>query len=137
MAGLVAGVVSGAPSTVHAVATGRSSLAAVEAAGTLLVPASAPPARLVAAAVVVHGGLSVGWATLLAALLPRRHSVAWGAAAGLGIAAFDLGLVGRHVPAIRALPQLPQWADHVAFGAVVGSVVGRMARSTTCPQPEI
>jgi hypothetical protein len=43
--------------------------------------------------------------------------------AGLAIAALDLGLVGRHRPLIRALPLLPQVADHVAFGAVAGTVL--------------
>ena len=40
--------------------------------------------------------------------------------AGLGIAALDLIVLGRRFPAIAALPQGPQWADHVAFGAVLG-----------------
>lgn len=60
---------------------------------------------------------------MLARLLPRGHEPAWGAAAGLAIAALDLGLIGRRVPAVAALPQAPQWADHVAFGAAVGAVL--------------
>jgi hypothetical protein len=62
---------------------------------------------------------------VLARLLPRRHAAVWGAVAGLAIAALDLGVVGRRVPAIRELPQGPQWADHVAFGALVGWSLGR------------
>jgi hypothetical protein len=53
----------------------------------------------------------------------------WGALAGLGIAALDLGLIGRRFPRVRALPQLPQVADHVAYGATVGAVLAlRRAR---------
>ena len=44
-------------------------------------------------------------------------------------AALDLGVVARRYPAIRALPQGPQWADHLLFGAVVGRLAA--CRSTT------
>jgi len=43
-------------------------------------------------------------------------------AAGLAIAWLDLGIARRRFPAIAALRQGPQVADHVAFGAVVGAV---------------
>jgi hypothetical protein len=43
----------------------------------------------------------------------------------LGIATVDLGLVGRRFPAIAALPTLPQVADHIAFGAVLGFALAR------------
>ena len=59
---------------------------------------------LLLAAVPVHLALSLGWALLLARVLPRRHTVAWATAAGLAIAALDLGVVGRRFPRIRALP---------------------------------
>ena len=77
----------------------------------------------------MHAALSVGWAEVLAAVLPRRRTAVWGALAGLGIAALDLGLIGRRFPRVRALPQLPQVADHVAYGATVGAVLAlRRAR---------
>jgi hypothetical protein len=104
---------------VHAALTGRSPLAAARAAGTLI----GPPG--VARGALAHGALSLAWGVALAGLLPRRHPVACGAAAGLAIAALDLGLLGRRVPAVRALPQLPQVADHVVFGAVAGGVLAR------------
>ena len=44
-----------------------------------------------------------------------------GAVAGLVIAAFDLGVVGRRYPAIKALPAIPQCGDHMAFGALVAA----------------
>jgi hypothetical protein len=46
------------------------------------------------------------------------------AAAGLAIAALDLGIARRRYPAIAALDQFPQWLDHVAFGVVAGRCLG-------------
>jgi hypothetical protein len=48
-----------------------------------------------------------------------------GGLAGLGIAALDLGIVGRRVQRVRALPLAPQLADHAAYGAAVGWVLAR------------
>jgi hypothetical protein len=128
VAGAVAGALSGVPSTVHAVATGRSLFDAVRAAGTLLVADDAPPGARAAAGVIAHGAISVGWGVVLAAVLPRRRAVVWGALAGLAIAGLDLGVLGRRRAQIRALPVLPQVADHVGYGALVGAVLSRRAR---------
>lgn len=56
------------------------------------------------------------------ALAARRGRIGAvsGAAGGLAVAALDLMVIGRRFPAIAALPQAPQWVDHVAFGAVLG-----------------
>jgi hypothetical protein len=124
-AGTVAAVVSGAPSTLHALATGDDGMAAAHAAGAMALPHERRGALLFLAAVPVHAALSVGWAEVLAAVLPRRRTAVWGALAGLGIAALDLGLIGRRFPRVRALPPLPQVADHVAYGATVGAVLAR------------
>ncbi len=129
VAGAVAGVLSGAPSTLHALVTGGDVLEASRAAGTLLdsdenwSDESSNGPRLLAAAAVGHTALSLGWGTALALALPRRHTVMWGALAGLGVAALDLGVGARRFPRIRALPLGPQVADHVAFGAVAGAVL--------------
>jgi hypothetical protein len=128
VAGAVAAVLSGAPSTLHAIATRSSPLEATLAAGTLLLPHERRPLALALAAVPVHFALSFGWALALAALLPRRRTVAAGTIAGLAIAALDLGVVGRRRPRIRALPQLPQVLDHVAYGATVGAVLSLRRR---------
>jgi len=125
-----AGTVSGLPSTIHALAAGGSALAATRAAGTLLGRASVPRG------IVAHVTLSVSWGYLLVKALPAGHRVAVGLVGGAAIAALDLGVVGRHVPAIRALPQLPQWADHLAFGAVLGAVLdAREGRSGDALDP--
>lgn len=123
--GLAGAVLGGAPSTVHALLTGRDPLEATYAAGRLLMPTAPRGARLLAAAVVAHGTLSLGWAVPIAAVTTSRGVVPVGATAGLAIAALDLGLVGRRVPAIRSLPQAPQVADHVVYGVVVALVCAR------------
>ena len=124
-AGAVAAVLSGAPSTLYALATRGDPLEASLAAGTLLLRHERRPARLLAAAAVAHVALSLGWAVVLAAVLPRRRTVAAAAAAGLAIAALDLGVVGRRYERIRALPLGPQVLDHVAYGVTVGLALER------------
>ena len=127
-AGSIAAIVSGVPSTVHAQLTGGRALEASLAAGTLVLPRERRPARLLLAAAPVHLALSLGWALLLAAVLPQRRTAAFGALAGLAIAVLDLGVVGRRLPRIRALRQAPQVADHVVYGATVGAVLGSRRR---------
>jgi hypothetical protein len=48
--------------------------------------------------------------------------------AGALIAVLDIRVVGRRSKRIRALPLLPQLADHLAFGLVVGDVTARRRR---------
>jgi hypothetical protein len=124
----VASVLSGAPSTVHALVTGRPVLGAARAAGTLL-PGRADRPGLVAGG-IAHVAVSGFWGLVLGRVLPRRHTSAWGAVAGLAIAAVSLPTIGRRRRAIAALPQLPQWLDNVAFGFVVGSVLCRRAEAS-------
>ena len=124
-AGLVAAVVSGAPSTVIALARGDDLLEGARAAGTLLLPRATRTAPLLAAAVPAHLVLSVGWAFALERALPARRELAGGLLGALAIAALDLELIGRRLPRIRALPQPRQWADHAAFGLAVGAVLAR------------
>jgi len=127
-AGLLAAVVSGAPSTLIALARGDDVLDGARGAGTLLLPSERRTLPLLAAAVPVHLALSVGWARVLDRTLPRGWEVAGGVAGGLAIAALDLGVIGRRLPAIRTLPQGRQWADHVAYGLAVGATLARRRR---------
>ena len=124
-AGAAGAVVGGVPSTVWALAAGDDPLEATLAAGSMLLPDEDRPGRLFAAAVPVHLAFSLGWAAVLARVLPRRHTVAAGALAGLGIAALDLGLGRRFFPRVRELPLLPQLADHLAYGTTVGIILAR------------
>ena len=128
---VVAGLFSGVPSTVHALVTGRGVLDATRAAGTLLPGRRDRPG--VVAGAVAHGVTTALWVGVLALIARRRPVGAWrGALAGAGIAALDLGVIApRRAPAIAALPQLPQWADHLAFGALAGACLARpSARSS-------
>ncbi len=128
-AGAWGAALSGAPSTLHALVTGRDPLEATKAAGAILLPRESRTLPLVAAAIPVHLGLSLGWAVVLERLGVR--GVARGAAAGLAIAALDLGVVGRRFPRVRALPQAPQVADHLLYGALVGYVLAERAAETS------
>ena len=114
-------MVSGAPSTAHAVLTGRGPLDAARAAGTLLPGRAERPGLL--AGGVVHVAVSSFWGVVLGRLLPRRRTAFWGAVAGFGIAAVSLPTIGRRRPAIAALPAVPQWFDNVAFGAAMGALL--------------
>ncbi|WP_254896830.1 hypothetical protein [Amycolatopsis sp. Hca4] len=137
-AGAVAAVVSGVPSTVHALLTGRDVLAATRAAGTLLPGRQRRPG--VAAGLLAHVLVSAAWTGVLAAAA-RRHRLGLrsGAAAGLVIAVLDLGIAARAYPAVRDLPRGPQILDHLVFGAVTGALLDRPQRtdqgttSTTSP----
>ena len=120
---MVAVVLSGAPSTLHALATGRDPLEASRAAGSLVLPRETRTQPLMLASAITHTALSLGWATVLSRVLPRGHERSSGALAGLAIAAIDLGVVGRRYPRIRDLHVAPQLADHIAFGLVVGTVL--------------
>jgi len=124
-AGAAGALLSGVPSTAVTVLRGERLRDGATAAGTILLPAERRTLPLVAAAIPVHLALSFGWAAVLSAALPRRSTVPAAVVAGLLIAAFDLEVVGRAFPAIRALPQGRQWADHVAYGLAVGVVVRR------------
>ncbi|WP_245821622.1 hypothetical protein [Lentzea waywayandensis] len=106
------------PSTVHALVAGDDLLRATRAAGSLA-------GGGVRSGVVVHLAVSAFWAFVLTRL--RVRGVVGGAAAGLVIAALDLEVIGRHNTQIRALPRVPQWLDHVAFGVLVAA---RLPRST-------
>src|SRR3954451_23064521 len=130
-AGAAGAALSSVPSTAVTVARRESMLDGATAAGSILLPAERRTLPLVAAAVPVHLALSLGWAAVMSALLPRRATVPAAVAGALAIAALDLEVIGRACPRIRALPQGRQWADHVAYGLAVGLVVRhlRLSRS--------
>jgi len=134
VAGAVASVLSGVPSTLHALLHAINPLEASLAAGTLLLPHEERASRLLPAAMVAHGALSIGWALALAAGVPRGREVPGSVTGGLAIAALDLGVVGRRFPRIRELAIVPQVLDHVAYGATVGWVLSRRRARRAAPQ---
>ena len=131
VAGVVGAIVGGIPSTCHALATGRDPLEASYAAGAILRPHEQRPGRLLISAAVAHGAISLFWGQVLVRVLPQRHPVLAGAAAGLAIAALDLGTVGRQIERVRELPLGPQLADHAVYGAAVGAVLAWAGRPHT------
>jgi hypothetical protein len=134
LAGLAGAACSALPSTTWSLLRGDDVLDGGRAAGAMVLPRERRTPVLLAAAVPVHLALSLGWAAVVTPVLPRGAEPAWGVAAGLAIAALDLGLVGRRIPAIRALPQGRQWADHAAYGLAVGLVV-RARRGRAAQEP--
>jgi hypothetical protein len=122
-AGLAGAILSGAPSTIVTLLRGEDVLDGARAAGAIVLPGEHRTPVLLAAAVPVHLALSLGWAAVLGAVLPRGREPVAGVVAGAAIAALDLAVIGRRIPAIAALPQGRQWADHLAFGLTVGVVL--------------
>ena len=128
VAGAVAAVASGLPSTLVTLARREDLLEGGRAAGSLLLPRARRTLPLLAAAIPVHLALSLGWAVVLERAIPHGRERPGGVLGGLAIAALDLGAIGRRLPRIRALPQARQWADHVAYGWAVGAVLARRRR---------
>ena len=121
---LVATVFSGLPSTLHALVTGGNPLEATRAAGAMLVPAATDTLALVAAAAIVHSGVSLFWAAVFAWLLPRRHAATWAVVGSAAVAVLDLQLIAPLLfPAVAALPFWPQFADHLMWGALLGGTL--------------
>ena len=107
------------PSSAYALLRGRDpraqGLAATRAIGTLVWPGTPGLVR----GALVHGTISLVVGGALGVTLPRRHSLTWGALAGLAIGWVNLGVIApRRYPAIACLPLGPQLADNAAFGAI-------------------
>ena len=118
---LVATLLSGAPSTLHALATGADPLAATRAAGTMLVSPQSSFAVLFAAAALVHPAISAFWTLVFGRLLPRRRVAAWSLLGAVAVAWLDLRLIAPWLfPEVAALPFWPQFADHLMWGACLG-----------------
>ena len=132
-AGLAGAVVSGFPSTLITLAEGGDVTEGGRALGRVLLPREERTLVLLAAGAPVHLALSLGWAAVLAAVLPPRAEPLTATAGGLAIAALDLAVLGRLFPPIRALPQGRQWADHAAFGLSVGLVLQATRRAGRRP----
>jgi hypothetical protein len=136
-AGLAGAVVSAFPSTTWTLIRRGDVLEGARALGSVLLPREDRTLVLLVAGAPVHLALSLGWAGVLAAVLPPHDEPALGLAGGLAIAGLDLAVLGRLYPSIRALPQGRQWADHAAFGVTVGAVLAATRRADRRPAPRI
>jgi hypothetical protein len=118
-AAVVAGALSGTPSTLEAFRHQRDfrSVATYVWDATCAVGTLVPPGRpgFIRGA-LVHAGISAMCGEALARTVPERRSLVWGAGAGLAIGVINVRVIGRRFPAIAALPLVPQLADNVAFG---------------------
>lgn len=123
LAAVAAGVLSGIPSTVWAFVTDGDPWEATQAAAQVLVHRDTWFPLQVAAATIVHGGMSLFWSGVLCAVLSPKRAVLDGVGAGFSIAVLDMLAIGPMVPSMRELPFLPQLADHLCFGGIVGAVI--------------
>jgi hypothetical protein len=131
-AGLAGAALSAIPSTVWSLVRGEDALEGGRAVGAMVLRDERRTGALLAIAAPVHLAISLGWAAVMAAALPRGREPARGVVGGIVIATLDLALVGRRIPSIAALPQGRQWADHAAYGLTVGLVLrARRARHAT------
>lgn len=129
-AGWVATLFSGLPSTLYAFASGSDPLEATRAAGAMLVSATSDTRTLLAAAALVHPLVSLFWTAVFGCLLPRRRPAPWAVAGAAAVALLDLRLIAPLLfPSIAALAFWPQFADHLMWGALLGTTLQlRLAR---------
>jgi hypothetical protein len=123
LTGLIAAATSGAPSTLWAWWSGGDVFEATRAAGAMLISVHSSAVKLFAAAAIVHLSVSLLWAGVLTAVLPRQHVVIAALIAAAAIAVLDLRIIGSLFPEIYALPFWPQFADHLAWGITAGAVL--------------
>ena len=122
---LLATLLSGIPSTLHALFTGGDPLEATRAAGAMV---GRPDS--IAAAAAVHGSVSLFWAVILWLSLPRTYTALWSLLASAAIAVLDLRIIAPlFFPEVAALAFWPQFADHLMWGAsaALGFRYGRRA----------
>jgi hypothetical protein len=123
MAAACGAALSGIPSTLYAWAIGGDLMEPTRAAGAMLIRANASDRELFWAAALVHSVVSTFWAAVLTWVLPHKRTFIWAVVAAAGIALLDLRVIGRWFAEIHALPFWPQFADHLAWGALVGAVL--------------
>jgi drug/metabolite transporter superfamily protein YnfA len=124
VAGGLAGLLSGIPSTVHLLLTQGDLTASLLALVAMVTSEELPLPQVVAVAGGVHFAVSFGWASVLVALVPRRAPVLGALVASALIAVLDLRLIAPYFfPDVAALAFVPQLADHLAWGATVGVVL--------------
>ena len=106
---------------------------ATRAAGAMLIASDSGDRSLFFAAALVHVTVSVFWAAILVAVLPRRHTTWWAIAALAGIAILDLLVIGRIsrdlragvLAAIRRSPRVRGGSGRGSGVSLVEAVEGR------------
>jgi hypothetical protein len=132
VAGSVATVLSGVPSTLYGVLTGADIAEPTRAAGAMLIAANSSDPQLFIAAAVIHITVSFFWAGVLILILPRTFVVSGCVLAALLIGILDLRVIAPcFYPEVARLPFLPQMADHLMWGTCLGLVLRRRWRGRT------
>jgi hypothetical protein len=117
---LAATLLSGVPSTLYALLSGRDVLEATRAVAAMF-PLTG---HVLADAALVHLSVSAFWALVLALLLPERHLLAWAVVASIAIGLLDLRVIAPlFFPEVAALEFWPQMADHMMWGLCFGGVL--------------
>ena len=123
IAAMVAGLAGALPSTLYSIATGGDWLASINAVAAMVNAEQLAMAWRVSVATAIHLAISLLWATLLVAILPRRRTLLWASAAGILIAVLDLRILApMFFPEVASLSFWPQLADHIVWGASMGAV---------------
>jgi hypothetical protein len=87
----------------------------------MVLPAQSTLAALLIAAAVVHGTVSLFWALVFGAALPRRRVPLWSVLGSAAVALLDLKVIApMFFPSVAALAFWPQFADHLTWGALLG-----------------
>jgi hypothetical protein len=123
VAAVLAGVAGVVPSILHTIATGGDWLESINAVATMVKAENLTMGWRVSVATAIHFAISLMWASVLIAILPRRQPLLWASAAGVVIAVIDLLVLAPiFFTEIGSLSFWPQLADHVVWGASVGAV---------------
>ncbi|MCK5405944.1 MAG: hypothetical protein KAJ37_00760 [Candidatus Krumholzibacteria bacterium] len=126
---MLAGLVGGFPSTLHAIASGGNWLESINAIAAIANAEGLSFGWRVSVAAAIHFTISFVWASALIAILPQRRTLLWASAAGAVVAVVDLLILAPVlIPEIAALPFWPQLADHVVWGVTVGAFAARAVR---------
>jgi hypothetical protein len=125
---LLATLLSGIPSTLYALLSGGDPTEPTRAAGAMLLPSETGWPKLLLAAALAHGAVSLFWASILWLILPSRHTTWWALVASAAIAVLDLRIIAPVLfPEVAGLAFWPQFADHLMWGACVGLTFARAA----------
>ena len=101
----------------------------MRAAGAMLISATSSDTELFVAAALVHAAVSLFWALILILARYRDNIRSLGQLRRSGIAVLHLRVISRLFPEKFAQSFLPQFADHMAFGAIPGGVLAYRRRS--------
>jgi hypothetical protein len=127
---LIASVLGGVPSTMHAFFTDGDVMRATRAAASMLGQFDESLPRVLAAATLVHGAVSMFWAFVLVLLLPHRRTILWAVGASAVIAILDLRIIAPwYFPEVASLEFGPQLADHLMWGTCLGIVLEHRRRA--------